>query len=49
MKKFLDQLEGVSGGEGYSKNESNREWKGKYRKIEHGFGGPSDNKFQEEG
>lgn len=26
-----------------------REWKGKYRKIEHGFGAPGDKKFQFQG
>ena len=33
INKILEQLDGASGGEGYSKNQSNREWKGKYRKI----------------
>ena len=49
MIKILDQLDGVSGGEGYSKHESNRTWKGKYRKILYGFEGPEDHKFQEQG
>lgn len=26
-----------------------REWKGKYRKVEHGFGAPTDKKFQFQG
>lgn len=26
-----------------------REWKGKFRKVEHGFGAPADKKFQFQG
>lgn len=26
-----------------------REWKGKYRKVQHGFGAPGDKKFQYQG
>ena len=30
-------------------NQQERNWKGKYRKVENGFGGPTDMKFQFEG